>query len=69
MKIFFVIFILGMSTASCSNRAKHAVYDMLHEKQRQECLMQGRQDCPRTENYDDYSRQRQEVMNNTDDNK
>ncbi|MDH5395443.1 MAG: hypothetical protein OEW97_04165 [Gammaproteobacteria bacterium] len=62
MKIFLVSFILVMATASCSHRAKHAVYDMLHEKERQDCLQQGLSDCPHAERYDKYKQKRDELI-------
>lgn len=48
-----------MLLTACSQQA---VYDMLHERERQECLKQGRTDCPRAENYDKYQQKRDEVM-------
>ena len=36
---------------------------MLHERERQECLKQGRTDCPRAENYNDYKKQRENYIN------
>lgn len=42
--------------------SQQAVYTMLHERERQECLKQGRSDCPRTDNYDKYKKQREEVI-------
>ena len=48
--------------SACSDRARHAAYDMLHEKQRQDCLQQGRTDCPSDESYDKYKQKRDEVM-------
>jgi hypothetical protein len=59
MKISLVSLVLIMLTA-CS---QHAVYDMLHERERQECLKQGRSDCPSAESYDKYKQKRDEVMN------
>lgn len=44
MKTFLFSFVLIILTSSCSNRA---VYDAIHERERQECLKQGRTDCPR----------------------
>lgn len=62
MKTLLLGFSLIMLTASCSNRSKEAVYTMIHERERQECLKQGRSDCPRTENYEQYKKQREEVI-------
>lgn len=42
--------------------SQQSVYDMLHEKQRQDCLKQGRSDCHRAESYDKYNQKRDEVM-------
>ena len=42
--------------------SQQAVYDMLHEKERQECLKQGNSDCPRAENYNEYKKQREKVI-------
>ena len=61
MKIFLLSALIILIT-SCSNRTKHAVYDMLHEKERQECLKQGRTDCPHAESYDKYKQKRDEIM-------
>lgn len=41
---------------------KQAVYTMIHERERQECLKQGGSDCPRAENYKEYKKQREEVI-------
>lgn len=62
MKFFLLTTILIIVTASCSNRTQHAVYDMIHERERQACLKQGRMDCPRGESYDKYKNQRDEVI-------
>jgi len=51
-----------MFTASCSNQAKEAVYNMMQERERQECLQQGNKDCPRGESYPQYKQQRDEVL-------
>ena len=61
MKIFLLSALIIL-TVSCSNRTKHAVYDMLHEKERQECLKQGNKDCPRGESYQKYKNQRDEAL-------
>lgn len=58
-----------MLTASCSNQAKEAVYNMMHERERQQCLQQGKSDCPRTESYNKYKKERDEVMQYEDINK
>ncbi|GMR16463.1 MAG: hypothetical protein BMS9Abin31_0799 [Gammaproteobacteria bacterium] len=42
--------------------SQQAVYDMIHERERQECLKKGHADCPRTGDYDKYKRQRDEVI-------
>ena len=62
MKIFLFGVVLTIVTSACSNRAQHAAYDMLHERERQECLKQGQRDCPRTENYEQYKKQRKEAL-------
>ena len=62
MNIFLLSIALVMLTASCSNRGKKAVYDMMHERERQLCLEQGRSDCQRAERYEKYKRQRDEVI-------
>ena len=62
MSVFILSFILVMLTVSCSHKPKEAVYNMLHEKERQECLKQGRSDCPRAERFDKYNKQRDEVI-------
>lgn len=59
MKFFLLSSILVVFTVSCSNRA---VYDAIHERERQECLKQGRADCPRGESYDKYKSQRDEEI-------
>lgn len=58
MKTLLSIIIFLILTA-CSNQA---VYKMIHEKERQECLKQGRTDCPQAESYDKYKQKREEVM-------
>ena len=62
MKFFLFIVVVVILTTSCSNRTKHAVYDMLHERERQECLKQGRSDCQRIESYDEYKQKRDELI-------
>ena len=62
MKFFLSSIVVVILTTSCSNRTKHAVYDMMHERERQECLKQGRSDCPRTERYDEYKQKRDELI-------
>ena len=52
-----------MLTASCSNQAKEAVYNMMHERERQLCIEQGRTDCPHGESYNQYKQNRDEVIN------
>ena len=69
MKIFLVSFVLIMSTASCSNQANEAVYNMMHERERQECLEQATSDCPRTDSYQKYKKERDEVIQYEDINK
>ena len=60
MKIFLLSVVVVLLTA-CS---KQLVYDTIHERERQECLKQGRSDCPRAESYDKYKNQREEVIKN-----
>ncbi|MDH5660774.1 MAG: hypothetical protein OEY65_07220 [Gammaproteobacteria bacterium] len=36
---------------------------MLHERERQECLKQGRSDCPGADSYDQYKQKRDETIN------
>ena len=62
MKIFLLSVALIIATTACSNRARHAAYDMLHERERQECLKQGRSDCPSIEPYEKYKQKRDEVI-------
>lgn len=62
MKTFIFLMMLATLTVSCSNQTKHAVYDMMHEKQRQDCLKQGRSDCQRAESYEKYKKKRDEVI-------
>lgn len=69
MKVFLISFVLIMLTASCSHQAKEAVYNMMHERERQECLQQGKSDCPRTDSYKKYKKDRDEVMQYEDINK
>ena len=38
------------------------MYGMIHEKQRQDCLAQGRADCKKAEPYRDYKRDRDEIF-------
>ena len=62
MRFLLLSFILVILTASCSQRTKEAVYNMTHERERQEYLQQGRSDCPRTDHFDNYNKQRDEVI-------
>lgn len=58
MKTFLFSIVLVMLTA-CSQQA---AYDMLHERERQECLKQGHSDCPPAESYDKYKQKRDELI-------
>lgn len=58
MKLLLISISLVM-LAACGQQA---VYDMMHEKNRQECLKDGHSDCPRAESYDEYKKQRDEVI-------
>ena len=58
MKIILFSLVLVLLTA-CS---KQAVYNMMHERERQECLKQGNRDCPREESYQQYKKDRQEII-------
>ena len=58
--LFSLVFV--MLTVSCSERTKEAVYNMMHERERQECLKQGNRDCPREEGYQKYKKDRQEII-------
>lgn len=58
MKTLLPIITFLILTA-CSQRA---VYDSIHERERQECLKQGRTDCPRGDSYDKYKSQRDEII-------
>jgi len=63
MKILLTSIALILLTASCSSQqAKEAVYNMMHGKQRQDCLQQRNQDCPRSESYNEYKQKRDEVL-------
>lgn len=62
MKVFLISFVLIILTASCSNQANEAVYNMMHEKQRQDCLQQRNKDCPRSESYKEYKQKRDDVF-------
>ncbi|MCW8901719.1 MAG: hypothetical protein OQK75_07020 [Gammaproteobacteria bacterium] len=63
MKIFLTSFVFMMLTASCGNKSQEAFYNMIHERERQECLKQGRTECPRGESYDKYKQKREDVIN------
>ena len=58
MKVLLLSLIFVILTA-CSQQA---VYNMLHERERQECLKQGRSDCPKTESDKEYKQQREESV-------
>lgn len=58
MKVLLLSIVLVMLTA-CS---RQAAYEMLHERERQECLKQGRSDCPPAESYDKYKQKRDELI-------
>lgn len=66
MKSFLSALLLLMLTASCSDRGNRVVYDMIHERERQECLKSGRSDCYKGESYNKYKQQRDEVINPID---
>ena len=36
---------------------------MIHERERQQCLQQGKSDCPKAESYNKYKQQRDEIVN------
>ena len=56
LTLLSVVFIL---LTACSQQA---VYDMIHERERQLCLEQGRSDCSRAESYNEYEQKRNEVI-------
>ena len=58
MKFLFTNLVLLTLTA-CTNQA---VYSALHEKQRQDCLKQGRDNCHRVESYKKYKQKREDEM-------
>ncbi len=58
MKIFYPIITFLILTA-CSQQV---VYDALHERERQLCLKQALTDCSRSESYEKYKKQREEVI-------
>jgi hypothetical protein len=62
MKILFLSIVLVILTASCSSQGKQAVYDMIHERERQLCIEQGRSDCQRAESYEKYKKERDEII-------
>lgn len=57
MKIFLSVITL-LTVTACSQQA---VYNILHERERQICLEQGGKDCSRAESYDKYKQQRDEM--------
>lgn len=61
MKYIFFSLIFVLLTTSCSNRSKQIVYDTINAKNRQDCLNEGRRDCPSAESYNKYKNNRDEV--------
>lgn len=59
MKIFLLSSILMVFATACS---KESVYNTMHEYERQQCLKLGHKECPRTENYEKYKKQRDEII-------
>jgi len=57
---FFLLSLVFMMLAACNTKT---VYSMIHERERQECLKQGRSDCQRVESYDKYKEKREEIIN------
>ena len=62
MKTFLLSLTLLVLVTSCSGKAKQAVYDSMHEYERQQCLEQGRDDCQRAESYEKYKKKRDEIV-------
>ena len=62
MKVIFFICLTLLFTTACGESSKHALYDMLHERERQECLKEGQKDCPREKNYEQYKKDREEAV-------
>ena len=58
MKILLSILVFVMLSA-CSEQA---VYNMMHERERQLCKEQGRTDCNRAESYETYKKEREEIL-------
>ena len=59
MKILITCFALILLTTSCSSHsAKATLYNVLHEKQRQDCILRGQQDCPRVQKYETFKKER-----------
>ena len=56
---------LVLQTACSSEQFKRTTYDALHERQLQQCREEGRQDCQRSESYDEYERKRNEAQQDT----
>lgn len=42
--------------------SQQAVYNMINERERQLCIEQGRSDCSSTESYNEYEKNRNEVV-------
>ena len=62
MRLFLMCLGVMLLIPACSDRGTQAVYDLIHERERQQCLQQGRSDCPRAENYNKYKQQRDEIL-------
>jgi hypothetical protein len=63
LTVIFVGLILASCLSACSkDQLKRGTYYSIHEKQRQDCINQGRVDCDHYdyESYDEYQRKRNE---------
>lgn len=56
-----IICVAGLNACAKDGNHSRLWYDMLHERQRQECINAGGRDCERPQSYDRYKAQRDEA--------
>ena len=61
--LFIMACVAGLSACAKDGNQSRLWYDMLHERQRQECIAAGGRDCERPQSYEQYKAQRNEATN------
>jgi len=63
INVWLVLLLATLMTGCSRETMQRTVYGTLQETERNKCLANTPEQCPRVENYDDYQRRRQELEN------